>query len=504
MNKIPDKNIFYIFHFSFFENILLFTERKKNLNLIVFAFNKSYATVHFLTELYPMGEKMNTLTMLRQRSSQVVETSDSQSVDMRQVASLILSGGEGTRLHPLTLARCKPAINFGGKYRLIDVPISNSLHAGCKKVFLLTQFLSSSLHQHVFQTYMQGPGAGSIEILTAEQKPSKKNWFQGTADAVRQNIDYLLESPFEYFLILSGDQLYNIDFQEMVHFAKKNDSDVVVATIPVNTQDAKRMGILKVDEQNSITSFYEKPQDNDLLQQLRSPSNILEKAGVAPAGERVYLGSMGIYLFKRKALVDLLSEDIREDFGKHLIPTKVASGKISAYLYTGYWEDIGTIETFYQANLALTETNPVFNFHNEARPIYTYRYDLPPAKFTTCQIQKSILCEGSIIEADEITHSLLGPRTVIGSGAIIRDSYLMGNDYYVSPVNDHCKLPSEPQIGENCIIKKAIIDKNVRIGKGVQLINKQHLTRYESELVFIRDGIIVVPRGSVLPDGFIL
>jgi glucose-1-phosphate adenylyltransferase len=323
---------------------------------------------------------------------------------------------------------------------------------------------------------------------------------------VRQNIDYLLESSFEYFLILSGDQLYNIDFRQMVHFAKKTDADVVVATIPVNAQDAKRMGILKVDDQNFITSFYEKPQDNDLLQQLRSPTPVLEKAGVDSTSDRVYLGSMGIYLFKRKALVELLAEDTREDFGKHVIPTKVAAGKIAAYLYTGYWEDIGTIETFYHANLALTESDPTFNFHNEARPIYTYRYDLPPAKFSTCQIQKSILCEGSIVDADEVTHSLLGPRTVIRSGSIIRDSYLMGNDYYTSSACDHCKLPMQPQIGENCIIKKAIIDKNVQIGKGVQLINKQQLNRYDSENgnIFIRDGIIVVPRGSVLPDGFIL
>lgn len=467
---------------------------------------RRYATVKIYESLVEIPCDMPTLTLLKNLTPRASRTTDStpESIDMRQVASLILSGGEGTRLHPLTLTRCKPAINFGGKYRLIDVPISNSIHAECHKIFVLTQFLSSSLHHHIFQTYMQGRNAGSVEILTAEQKPGQKNWFLGTADAVRQNIDYLLESPVEYFLILSGDQLYNINFREMVHFAKKTDADVVIAALPVNEQDATRMGILKVDERDFITEFHEKPQDKALLQGLKASTDILQRAGVQASSKRDYLGSMGIYLFKRKALVDLLFNDPREDFGKHLIPTKVTTGRVAAYLYTGYWEDIGTIATFYQANMALTEPHPLFDFHNEISPIYTHRYDLPPAKFLNCQVKQSILCEGSILEADEVTHSLLGPRTVIHKGSIIRDSYLMGNDYYISPVSDHSRLPPFPQIGENCIIKRAIIDKNVHLGKGVQLVNKQQLTHYDGDQVFIRDGIIIVPRGATLPDGFIL
>jgi glucose-1-phosphate adenylyltransferase len=426
------------------------------------------------------------------------------SLDMRLVASIILGGGEGTRLYPLTLTRCKPAINFGGKYRLIDVPISNSIHAECYKIFVVTQFLSSSLHHHIFQTYMQGGRAsGLIEVLTAEQKPTQKSWFQGTADAVRQNIDYLLESPVEYFLILSGDQLYNINFREMLIFAKSMDADVVVAALPVNAQDATRMGILKVNDHNWITDFYEKPQDKALLQELRSPVEVIDRIGVPQASKRNYLGSMGIYLFKRKALVDLLMKDSREDFGKHLIPTQVKMGRIAAFLYEGYWEDIGTIETFYQANMALTEPKPNFSFHNETRPIFTCRYDLPPATFLDTQIKQTILCEGAIIEADELTHSILGPRSVIHKGAIIRDSYVMGNDYYESLVRDH-RMPLIPHIGENCILSRTIIDKNATIGKGVQLINKQKLTHYNGEHVFIRDGIIIVPRGATVPDGFIL
>lgn len=428
-----------------------------------------------------------------------------QSVNMKEVGTIILGGGEGTRLYPLTLTRSKPAINFGGKYRLIDVPISNSIHADCHKIFVLTQFLSSSLHHHIIQTYMQGGRTSHlIEILTAEQKPSQKSWYQGTADAIRQNMDYLLESPVDYFLVLSGDQLYNINFQQMVSFAKTVDADVVVAALPVNADDAARMGILKVDEHHFITDFHEKPKDPALLNSLESPNEVLERIGIPSGSKRNYLGSMGIYLFKRKALVDLLMKDGREDFGKHLIPTQVETGKIAAFLYEGYWEDIGTIATFYQANMALTQPHPDFSFHNEERPIFTCRYDLPPAKFSNTQLKQTILCEGAMVEADEITNSILGMRAVIRKGSIIRDSYIMGNDYYESAVRDHHRLPLAPHIGENCIISRAIIDKNACIGKGVRLINKQKLTHYNSDNLFIRDGIIIVPRGATIPDGFIL
>ncbi len=437
-----------------------------------------------------------------------VEYSDSAglSIDMKLVASIILGGGEGTRLYPLTLTRCKPAISFGGKYRLIDVPISNSIHADCYKIFILTQFLSSSLHHHIFQTYMQGgrKTSSSIEILTAEQRPSHKAWFQGTADAVRQNIEYLLECPVDYFLILSGDQLYNINFRQMVRFAKETDVDLVIAALPITAQDASRMGVLKVDRNDFIIDFYEKPQDQAILQRFQSPLEVIERSGVNPESKKHYLGSMGIYLFKRKALVELLTKDLREDFGKHLIPTKVQSGTVAAFLHDGYWEDIGTIETFYEANMALTEFNSVFNCYNEKQPLFSWHYDLPPAKFHQTRLKQSLLCEGAIIEADEVSHSLLGPRTIVRKGSIICDSYIMGNDYYLSAVSDHHRLPPIPHIGENCIIQRAIIDKNVYIGKNVQLLNKQKLTHLNGENIFIRDGIIIVPRGSSIPEGFIL
>lgn len=427
------------------------------------------------------------------------------SSDMRNVASIILGGGEGTRLYPLTLTRCKPAINFGGKYRLIDVPVSNSIHANCYKIFVLTQFLSSSLHHHIFQTYLQnGKMSNQIEILTAEQKPTHKSWYQGTADAVRQNLDYLLECPVDFFLILSGDQLYNIDFCEMMQFAREKDADLTIATLPVPAQEASRLGILKIDSQSLITDFYEKPQDKAILQKLRTPSDILNKLGVNVSNRRNYLGSMGIYLFKRKALIDLLVQDSREDFGKHLIPTKVQTGKTAAFIYDGYWEDIGTVQTFYEANIALTTNNPPFNFHNEKKPIFSNHYDLPPARFNQTVIKQSILCEGCIVEGNQIESSILGPRTVIQKGCLIRNSYVMGNDYYTSTVTDHQRLPTQPRIGENSFIKRAIVDKNAFIGKDVQLVNKQNLTHYNGENIYIRDGIIVVPRGATIADGFIL
>ena len=424
-------------------------------------------------------------------------------INMKRVASIILGGGEGTRLHPLTLTRSKPAISFGGKYRLIDVPISNSIHADCHKIFVLTQFLSSSLHHHIFQTYLQHPkAAGLIEILTAEQKPCQKNWFQGTADAVRQNIEYLLEHPVDYFLILSGDQLYNIDFEEMVSFAKETDADLVIAALPIDSQDARRMGILKIDADNNIIDFQEKPQDEPFLNAFKISPKILQKLTNDPTKD--YLGSMGIYLFKRKALVELLAKDPREDFGKHLIPTQLKLGKVSAFLYDGYWKDIGTIKTFYDCNINLTDSNPSFSLYNENRPIFSASYNLPSTYIAESRLDHAIICDGAIIEADEITHSILGPRTIVGQGSIIRNSYLMGNDYYYTEVTDHPTLPSRPQIGKNCIITQAILDKNVLIGNGVQLINKRRLAHYDGPNIFIRDGIIIVPRGAIIPDGSIL
>lgn len=425
-------------------------------------------------------------------------------VDMRHVAAIILGGGQGTRLFPLTKWMCKPALCYGGRYCLIDIPISNAIHSGCHKIFIITQFLSSSLHQHIFKTYRLDPfSSGFIELLPAEEKHLNKKWFQGTADAVRQNLDYFIDSPAEYFLILSGDQLYNMDFVEMLHFAHKTDADLVIATLPIEEKDAKRMGVLKINADHFISSFCEKPREASELNKMRLSKQQMQTLEISSESRQNFLGSMGIYLFKRKALIDLLLNDPGHDFGKHLIPAQVAEGNAAAFIFQGYWEDIGTIESFYQANMALTGNHPLFNCYDEEWRIFACPANLPGPKIFNTQVNNSIICEGSFVEADEVSRSIFGPRTIVRKGSIIRDSYLIGNDFYPSR-NTPTRLPETFQIGENCIIRNAIIDKHVQIGNGVQLINKDKLLHFDSENVYIRDGIIVVSRGASIPDGFII
>jgi len=412
---------------------------------------------------------------------------------MDNVCCLVLGGGQGARLYPLTQARCKPAVTFGGRYRLIDVPISNAINSHIHKIFIMTQFLSSSLHRHIFQTYhLSTFSSGFIEVLSAEQKPDKTMWYEGTADAIRQNIEYLLETPAEYFLILSGDQLYHMQFQNMVEWALQKDADVVVATLPVEEKDATRMGLMRINSNHAITDFVEKPKEKTLLDTFKVDDS-----------KKPYLANMGIYLFKRKALFDLLASDKREDFGKHLIPTKVSQGNIFAYPHEGYWEDIGTIDSFHKANLALTQMNAPFNCYNESSPIYAQRLHLPSPKVLSTELNNAILSDGVISEADEITDSIIGPRTVIKRGSIIRSTYVIGNDYY-NPPHPITHLPEHLFIDENCIIKNSIIDKNVSIGKNVQLINKNRLANFDSPNAYIRDHIIVIPSGAVIPNGFVL
>ncbi len=432
------------------------------------------------------------------------KTPNTSPVDMRRVAAIVLGGGQGTRLFPLTSTRCKPAISFGGHNRLIDISIINAIHSYCDKIYIITQFLSTSLHKHICRTY-QGNSAfsnGFLDILSAEQRPSHDEWFQGTADAVRQNLYYLKEAPVDYFLILSGDQVYSMDFREMVAFANNMNADVVVGALPVNLENAKRMGILRIDQNsNAVTDFVEKPQQTEILDTLKLSRAFRNRLEIDESEKKFYLGSMGIYLFKRQALIDLLTSDPREDFGKHLLPTKVSQGGAYAYIHDGYWEDIGTIKTFYEANLALTYPSAPLNYYNEAYPFIRNFSQLPGAKIINCMINNSIICEGSIVEAEEVTHSILGPRSVIKKGAVIRHSYIMGNDFYHPPSVDS-RFPEKLHIGENTIIQKAIVDKDVYIGKGVHLVNKANLTNYDSDKVYIREGIIVVPRGAYIPDGF--
>ena len=425
-------------------------------------------------------------------------------LDMRRVATIILGGGQGSRLMPLTMTRCKPAISFGGRYRLIDIPISNAINSGSQKIFIITQFLSSSLHQHILSTYRFGSfSSGSIELLSAEEKHAQKTWFQGTADAVRQNIQYFRETPADYFLILSGDQLYHMDFSGMLEQAVETDADVVIACLPINQQDTQRMGVMQIDDAGLITNFKEKPQNVSDIETMRlSPEQAL-RFGTGSTKELDYLGSMGIYLFKRQALFDLLANDPREDFGKHLIPTKVSQGNIAAYIHQGYWEDIGTIGSFYQANMALTEKNAQFDCYREDWRIFASPISLPGACLYDSQVDRSILCEGTVIDSSQITRSIVGPRVQICSDSLISNTYILGNDFFRPPVHD-TGLPSKFQIGSNCLINNAIIDKHVCIGNHVKLINQNKLTHYDSPNVYIRDGIIIVPRGASIPDGYVL
>lgn len=449
---------------------------------------------------------MNLLTLSKHHQTiqaRCIQPINISSVNMNLVSSIVLGGGRGSRLYPLTHNRCKPAINFGGHYCLVDIPISHSIHAGVHTIFVLTQFLSYPLHRHILQTYNNVNTRTNIEILTAEQKPDSSSWFEGTADAVRHNIDVLTSCPVEYFLILSGDQLYNIDFKTMVAFSANIDVDVVIATLPIQEEDAKRMGVLKINESHIITDFHEKPDSQALLKKFNSQHWFTSNPQKDISSQKTHLGSMGIYLFKKQALINILKATQSIDFGKHLIPKIVDTGRAAAFIYDGYWEDIGTIQSFYHANLDLTQKNPKFDFYHKDRPIYSYRSQLIPTKCSNTLVKNAILCEGCVIEGDEITHSIIGPKCMIHNGVIIRDSYLMGNDYYESPVIDHPNLPACPSIGENCMINRAIIDKNACLGKGVQLINKQNLTHYDSENIYVRDGIMIVPQGAILPDGFI-
>lgn len=424
-------------------------------------------------------------------------------VDMSRVACVILGGGQGSRLHPLTAWRCKPAMSFGGRYLLIDIPISNSLNSDCHKIFILTQFLSASLHRHIFKTYhLDTFSSGFIEVLSAEQKPNTTSWFQGTADAVRQNLEYLIETPADYYLILSGDQLYSMDYRKMLQFAIDTDADLVIAAQPTTKLEAKRMGILKINQKSMITDFVEKPQEESVLEDFKVSPYAFDRFNLIHDPSRSHIGSMGIYLFKRETLIELLTKDPREDFGKHLIPSHVAKGKTAAFLFDGYWEDIGTIESFYKANIALTRPHPPINFYDPISPFYSARLNLPGPKIHKAEIEYSIICEGSVIEASSVSNSILGPRTVVHKESIIKDSYLMGNEFYYPPVRDTHRFPNELHIGKNCRIEGAIIDKNVRIGNDVRLINENKLSTYNSEHVYIRDGIIIVPCGANLPDGF--
>ncbi|HCN83924.1 MAG TPA: glucose-1-phosphate adenylyltransferase [Sphingobacteriaceae bacterium] len=416
-----------------------------------------------------------------------------------KAVAVVLGGGQGSRLHPLTATRSKPAVPIAGKYRLVDIPISNCLHAGINRIFVLTQFNSASLNKHIKNTYHFSIFSSSfVDILAAEQTPQTTEWYQGTADAVRRSLHYLIVHEYEYVLILSGDQLYQMDFEDMIEHHEKSGADISIATIPVNAKDATGFGILKTDENNYITSFIEKPKPNVLEGWDSEVSDEMKQQG------RKYLASMGIYIFNRKALFDTLNINATHtDFGKEIIPDAITSHKVLSYQYEGYWTDIGSIPSFFEANIGLTDDIPAFNLFDK-HSIYSRPRMLPPSKISGTILDKTIIADGCIINASRIERSVIGVRTRIGTGTTIVASYIMGSDYYqtLDQLNEagESKTPIMG-IGERCYIKNAILDKNCQIGDDVRINGGTHIPDGEYDLYTVREGIIVVKKSAVIPNG---
>jgi len=418
-----------------------------------------------------------------------------------QVLSVILGGGEGNRLFPLTQERAKPAVPIAGKYRLVDIPISLSLNSGIKRIFLLTQYLSSSLHRHVQQSYRFDDFVprGFIEIVAAQKTREGTEWYQGTADAVRQGLIHFDNHPHEHVLILSGDQLYRMDFRKMLEQHISSGSDITVASLPVDKDSAPRLGLLRTDSQRQITEFVEKPKDPKILAGLSGGEGM-------PAG-RPYLASMGIYIFRREILRGCLSETQGQDFGKDVLPEAIRSKKVSAYVYEGYWEDIGTIGAFYRANLDLLAPMPKFDFGLSSAPIYTRARFLPGSVVENSQVIRAIVSDGCVIQKSVLDDAVVGIRQRIGSECKIRRSILMGADYFETPSQrDENARVGRPDIGigEGTIIEDAIIDKNVRIGRRVKIRAAGKTKEFDGEGFYIRDGVVVVPKGAIIPDGTVI
>jgi glucose-1-phosphate adenylyltransferase len=414
--------------------------------------------------------------------------------------AIIMGGGAGTRLFPLTKERAKPAVPLGGKYRLVDIPISNCLNGGFSQIYVLTQFNSTSLHQHINSSYKFDYFSKSfVEILAAQQTPQGASWYQGTADAVRQNLRDFLNSPYEYFLILSGDQLYRMDYLHLLQEHLRTGADITLGTTPVDRQAASGFGIMHSDADRRIYRFEEKPKDAALLNELRIPADILTELG-QPAGAELYQGSMGIYVFNRQVLIDVLDNKF-DDFGKHIIPASLQKYKVYAYIFQGYWEDIGTVRAFFEANLALTDSVPAYNFFDHANPIYTHARFLPASKINEATINHAIVADGCVITQARIDRAVIGLRSVIQSGATIRNTVLMGADFYEGEGPQ--PPPGSPPlgIGRNAAINAALIDKNARIGDGVVITPEGKPENVDGDNYYIRDGVVVVPKGAVIPAG---
>ncbi len=413
-----------------------------------------------------------------------------------KVLGIILGGGQGSRLYPLTATRSKPAVSIAGKYRLVDIPISNCINSDIKRMYVLTQFNSASLNQHIKNTYhFSFFSSAFVDVLAAEQTMQSDKWFQGTADAVRQSMHHFLQNDFEYALILSGDQLYNMDFNEMIKKHEENNAKISIATYPVNAKDATSFGILKTDENNTITSFIEKPDASLLKDWTSDVSDEMKKEG------RNYLASMGIYIFNRDLLIELMENPDTIDFGKEIIPQAIDSHKTVSFPYEGYWTDIGNIDSFFEANIGLTDDNPQFDLHADNR-VYTRARILPTSKIFGSQMNKAVIGDGCIIKASKIEKSVIGIRSRIGENTIIENTYVMGSDYYETAEQIE-KLAIPLGIGDNSYLNNCIIDKNCRIGNNVKIDGSNYSIEeeIETDTYVVKQGIVVIKKDAVIADG---
>ncbi|TXG37226.1 glucose-1-phosphate adenylyltransferase [Seonamhaeicola maritimus] len=417
-----------------------------------------------------------------------------------KVLSIILGGGQGSRLYPLTEKRSKPAVPIAGKYRLVDIPISNCINADIKRIYVLTQFNSAGLNKHIKNTYQFSFFSSAfVDVLAAEQTPGNKTWFQGTADAVRQCMPHFLGNDFEYALILSGDQLYQMDYDKMIEAHEEAGAEISIATIPVNAKDATGFGILKADNENVITSFIEKPDESLLPEWTSEVSDDMKAQG------RNYLASMGIYIFNKDLLVKLMENPDTNDFGKEIIPESIDSHKTLSYQYEGYWTDIGTVESFFEANLGLTDDIPQFDLYDNNRRIYTHARMLPTTKIAGTVLDKAVISEGCIISASRIEKSVIGIRSRVGKDSSISNTYMMGNDSYETLEEMASeKIEILMGVGERCVIKNCIIDKNCRIGDDVRILGGSHLEDTETATYCIKDGIVVIKKDAVIPKNTVI
>jgi glucose-1-phosphate adenylyltransferase len=422
---------------------------------------------------------------------------------MQDVLAIILGGGRGNRLFPLTLTRSKPAVPIGGKYRLIDIPLSSCLHAGVRRIFVLTQFNSASLNRHISQTYrMDLFSGGFVDILAAEQTPDNPNWFQGTADAVRQAARHFQGYPAQYYLILAGDHLYRMDYSEMVKAHVDQYADITIAAQPVAPGPATEMGIFRFGRDGQIVGFEEKPSPGRLNAIGRSIPDDATFTSHDP--EKPFIASMGIYVFSRKVLLDILETNAAHDFGREIIPAAIGTSRVNAFLYRGYWADVGTIESFYDANMTLTRDHPPFRFYDPHKPIFTRPRFLAASRFIDAHVDYSLVAEGCYVNRCRVERSIVGIRTRIDERARIARSVLLGADFYEGDEEESGERAVPLGIGQDSVLDRVIVDKNARIGRGVRLVNERGVQEADGPNYFIRNGIIVVPKGAVIPDGTVV